>query len=145
MTRINDTIDHAQNTLVFERTLDAPPAEVFDAWTRPERISQWWDPSGAPLVACTIDLRPGGAFRFVTNGHAPPFEGVYTVVERPALLAFDAMGAEGTITLHPHGTGTAMKVSIKCPSTEHLQTFVKLGVQAGTSATLDNLVRLVAR
>lgn len=139
------TLDNSRRTIHFERLLDAPPDDVFDAWTRPERVSCWWDPTGAPLTACTIDLRPQGAFRFVTAQHGPPFEGTYAVVERPHRLEFHAMGAHGVITLAPEGGGTRMRVSIQSPSAEHFEMFVKLGVAEGTGRTLDNLVRSVAR
>lgn len=142
---MSDTIDHEHRTLRFERVLSAPPDDVFDAWTRPARVTDWWDPTGKPLVACTIDPRVGGAFRFVTEGHAPPFEGTYEVVDRPHRLVFVAMGARGTVTLEAQGERTLMTVSIESPSAEHFETFVKLGVAAGTSVTLDNLVRAVAR
>lgn len=141
---MTDTIDPQHNSIHFERILEATQAEVFDAWTRPEELSQWWDPSGLPLVACSMDLRPQGSFRFVTAGHAPPFEGTYDVVERPYRLEFSALGASGRITFEPHGRGTRMKVAITCASAEHFETFLKLGVAKGTSVTLDNLVRLLA-
>ncbi len=141
---MKDIIDREHTSIHFERVLDAPPADVFDAWTQPARISQWWDPTGVPLVSCTVDLKPKGAFRFVTEGHAPPFEGTYEVVERPSRLEFQAMGARGTVTLDRHEQGTLMKVSIRSPSPEHFEMFVKLGVDKGTSATLDNLVRLLS-
>lgn len=140
---MNDTIDRDRHTILFERTLNAPPEEVFDAWTKPEEVTHWWDPSGAPLVSCSIDLRPEGAFRFVTAGHAPPFEGTYSVIERPRRIEFQAMGATGAVVLEAHGSGTRMNVSIRCPSAEHFATFLKLGVQTGTSATLDNLKKHV--
>ncbi|MBF5041998.1 SRPBCC domain-containing protein [Aggregicoccus sp. 17bor-14] len=140
---MTDIIDREQKTVSFERTLSASPEEVFDAWTQPEEISQWWDPTGAPLVSCTIDLKPQGAFRFVTAGHAPPFEGVYAVVDRPRRLEFHALGAKGTVALRRHERGTQMNVSIQCASAEHFEMFVKLGVHTGTSRTLDNLVELL--
>lgn len=141
---MNDTIDKQHRTVSFERTFASTPDEVFDAWTQPEQVSQWWDPTGTPLVACTIDLKPKGSFRFVTAGHAPPFEGVYDVIERPHKLQFQAMGATGTVLLRAHETGTRMSVSIRSPSAEHFEMFLKLGVNTGTSTTLDNLVRLLA-
>jgi uncharacterized protein YndB with AHSA1/START domain len=110
---MTDTIDREQNCLHFERTLEAPPEDVFDAWTQPDVISTWWDPTGAPLVACTLDLRVGGAFCFTTAGHAPPFEGTYLVVDRPRRLEFQAMGAHGVVLLERAPRGTAMKVSIQ--------------------------------
>lgn len=140
-----DSIDASQRTLHFERTLDARPEEVFDAWTQPEQVTAWWDPTGAALVECTIDARVGGAFRFVTAGHAPPFEGTYEVVERPARLGFVAMGARGLVVLASHPKGTLMRVSITSPHAEHFEQFVKLGVHHGTGVTLDNLVRRMQR
>jgi uncharacterized protein YndB with AHSA1/START domain len=75
---MNATIDQQTLTIAFERQFRASREEVFDAWTRPERVADWWDPTGAHLVACEIDLRPGGAFRFANQGHSPPFAGTYS-------------------------------------------------------------------
>src|SRR4051794_27109761 len=97
-------LDRATRTITFERLLSAPREQVFDAWTKPEQVAQWWDPSGTPLLDCTIDLRPGGGFRFVNKtAHGPPFEGTYSVIERPAKLVFDALGAVGTVLLESRG------------------------------------------
>ena len=142
---MSDTIDTATHTLHFERTLDCTMEDAFDAWTVPEEISAWWDPTGAPLVSCAIDLRPSGSFRFVTAGHAPPFEGTYDVVRRPTRLEFHAMGSKGTVRFEAQGKSTRMNVTIACVNAEQLAAFVKLGVQAGTKITLDNLVRHVTR
>lgn len=142
---MTDTIDREHNGIHFERVLEATAEEAFDAWTQASEITNWWDPTGAPLVACSIDLRPQGAFRFVTAGHAPPFEGTYDVVERPHRLGFRAMGAQGTVTFTGHARGTLMKVTIQCASAEHFEMFVKHGVAAGTSATLNNLVKELGR
>lgn len=138
------TIDQQNLLISFERTLAATRDEVFDAWTLPDRIRQWWDPSGAPLVACEIDLRVGGAFRFVNDGHSPPFAGVYEVIDRPGRLVFQALGSVGTVLLETAGKDTRMRVTIRCASKEHLEQFVSLGVASGTDRTLDNLVRYVA-
>jgi uncharacterized protein YndB with AHSA1/START domain len=138
------TIDQQTFTITFERRLSVPPEEVFDAWTRPERVSDWWDPTGARLVACEIDLRPGGAFSFVNAGHSPAFAGTYAVIERPTRLVFEAMGSVGTVTLAAESGGTYMRVTIRCASKEQLEHFVRLGVATGTDGTLDNLVRYVA-
>lgn len=135
----------ADRTIEFERTLPCAPEDAFDAWTDPAQLSQWWDPSGAPLTSCTIDLRPAGAFRFVTAGHAPPFEGTYRHIERPSRLEFDAMGAVGTVRFTAVGDQTHMRVSICSPSAEHFEMFLKLGVDQGTAITLDNLVAFLGR
>ena len=93
-------------------------------------------------MECTIDLRPGGTFRFVNqdHSHGPPFEGEYRVIERPTKLVFDALGAVGMVLLESRGANTHMTVTIRCASAEHLEQYVKIGVDAGTNRTLDNLV-----
>lgn len=146
-TETRSKLDRTTLTITFERSLAATRDQAFDAWTKPEHVTEWWDPTGTPLSECTIDLRPGGTFRFVNEGnaHAPPFEGVYRVVERPAKLVFEAMGAIGTVLFDSRGDKTHLTVAIRCASTDHLEQFVKLGVDAGTNQTLDNLVTYVQK
>jgi uncharacterized protein YndB with AHSA1/START domain len=136
------TVDKSTFTITFKRTLVASREQVFDAWTRPEHIQYWWDPTGAPLSECLVDLRPGGVFKFVNqdSGHSPPFSGTYLCVERPSKLEFEALGALGTVALESKESVTHMTVSIRCASAEHLEQFIKLGVDTGTAQTLDNLV-----
>jgi uncharacterized protein YndB with AHSA1/START domain len=143
----NTTIDRATSTITFHRTFTAQREDVFDAWTQPAQVTMWWDPGGAPLSECVIDLRPGGAFKFVNrdSAHSPPFAGVYRVIEPPSLLVFDALGSVGTVRLEADGGTTTMTVTIRCASEEHLEQFVKLGVAVGTDRTLDNLVAHVAK
>ena len=141
----NTVIDRAKLTLTFERRIRTTAEDLFDAWTRPEEIAEWWDPSGAPRVKCTIDLRVGGAFTFENAGHSPPFAGVYTVLERPGKIAFEAMGSSGTVLLREEGGTTRMQVTIRCASSEQLVQFMELGVATNTEKTLDNLVKRAER
>jgi uncharacterized protein YndB with AHSA1/START domain len=139
-------IDEATHTIRFVRDLKAPPARVFAAWTDPEQVAQWWDATGEKLGACDIDLRPGGAFRFVSSQHPDkPFTGVYDEIAPPTLLVFEANGARGKVMLAERAGGTRMTVEIACRSPEHLAQFVAMGVAAGTSRTLDNLANHLRR
>ncbi|MEP6859188.1 MAG: SRPBCC domain-containing protein [Deltaproteobacteria bacterium] len=141
------TIDHGTFTITFQRTFKAPREAVFQAWTHPDELAQWWDPSGARLAECKIDLRPGGAFELVNqdSAHSPPFTGVYRAIEAPSLLVFDAMGSVGTVRLEADRGTTHMTVTIRCGSAEQLEQFVKVGVDVNTDRTFDNLVAFVAR
>jgi uncharacterized protein YndB with AHSA1/START domain len=135
------TIDERTHTIGFERRFAAGRDQVFAAWTEPRHVSSWWDPTGEPLARCEIDLRVGGCFTFVNRAHpAMPFSGVYREIAPPERLVFEAMGAEGRVTLAEGEGRTLMTVEIACDSAEHLEQFVKMGVAAGTSQTLDNLV-----
>jgi uncharacterized protein YndB with AHSA1/START domain len=134
-------VDRDAHTIMLTRTFSAPREQVFEAWTRPEHVACWWDPAGARLTECEIDLRPGGAFRFVNQGsHVPPFSGIYREIAPPEQLVFEAMGAIGKVVLRDVGGKTLMTVTIECGSTAQLDQFVKMGVDVGTSQTLDNLV-----
>lgn len=53
-----------ERTLVIERVFDAPPALVFEAWTSPEHLVNWWGPNDFTLPFCEIDFRVGGRYRF---------------------------------------------------------------------------------
>lgn len=139
-------IDRSSNTIRLVRELVASPEDVFDAWTQPDQVAVWWDPTGKPLAECTVDLRPGGSFRFVTADHPEmPFMGIYRLIERPYRLEFDAMQARGRVTLQPLGANARLTVEIQCGSAEHLEQFIKMGIDTGTGRTLDNLVDYAKR
>ena len=135
-------LERDTHTIILTRVLAAPCEQVFEAWTRPEHVACWWDPSGEPLAECEIDLRPGGAFRFV-NRHPPgahQFAGVYREIAPPRHLIFEAMGAIGRVILDESGGKTLLTVRIECGSAEQLEQYLKMGIDAGTAKTLDNLV-----
>jgi uncharacterized protein YndB with AHSA1/START domain len=48
------------NELRIIRVYDAPVAAVWDAWTDPEQVAQWWGLRGFTLTTESKDLRPGG-------------------------------------------------------------------------------------
>lgn len=75
--------------ITIVRELAAPPDVVFDAHTRPELLRRWFGPHGWLLVACEIDLRPGGRYRHTMRGPAGEqmtLHGTYLAVDRPSRL-----------------------------------------------------------
>ena len=85
--------------VVVTRKFDAPRALVFDAYTQPELLKRWYDAPGRSLVVCEIDLRVGGAYRFLWRGEGKSdvgMRGVHREVVRPrAAGAHRAMGRLG--------------------------------------------------
>jgi uncharacterized protein YndB with AHSA1/START domain len=78
--------------LQLSRRYDASPERVFDAWTSPEVLKQWWfiDPTWETEVA-DVDLRPGGRYRLgmtEPGGKSHVAVGEYTEVSRPDKIAF---------------------------------------------------------
>lgn len=77
-------------TLRLERTFDATPQEMWDAWTDPDQYAKWFNPSGLDLVVHEFDVRPGGKVRFdmpQPDGNPNPQEGVFHVVQPYTHLA----------------------------------------------------------
>jgi uncharacterized protein YndB with AHSA1/START domain len=133
-------IDRQTHTIKLTRDFDAPSAEIFEAWTKPEHVTCWWDAAGELLTVCEIDLRPGGAFKFVTKGHPEmPFAGTYLEIAPPGRLTFEALGSTGRVLLREAGGTTHLLVEIECRSSEQLDQYLKMGVDVGTAQTLDNL------
>ena len=137
-------VDRGTHAIVLARKFDAPREQVFEAWTRPEHVTLWWDPAGHPLTECEIDLRPGGVFRFASRHFPHPFAGVYREIAPPDHLVFEAMGAIGRVTLEKIGDKTHLTVRIECGSAAQLDQYLKMGIDTGTAKTLDNLVAYVS-
>ncbi len=137
----------SEREIVITRVFDAPRTLVFEAWTTAEHVARWWDPSGVPLAVCEIDLRPGGAFRFVHAGHAGQgraFAGVYQEVEPPSRLVFATTSpsgatSTGTLVFSARGETTLLTMTIACASEADRDALLAMRVDVGTARTLDNL------
>jgi len=84
-------------SLEMTRVIRAPKERVFDAWTRPETIRQWFGPEGYTTLPVKSDPKPGGAYEITMEGAAlSPDEqirrstvtGTYTKVNPYDLLQF---------------------------------------------------------
>jgi uncharacterized protein YndB with AHSA1/START domain len=64
----------SERELVVTRTFNGPARIVFEAWTKPELLKQWWTPKsfGITFVSCEADVRTGSTYRFVFSH--PDFE-----------------------------------------------------------------------
>jgi uncharacterized protein YndB with AHSA1/START domain len=98
------------------RTIEAPRADVFRAWTDPDELRRWWGPGEFTCPEAQVDLRPGGSYRLVmqpTAGEAMVLAGPYREVEPPARLVYTwrwetgpaADGSESLVTVEFHDRG----------------------------------------
>jgi len=86
-------VDVDTATVRLQRTYDAPPEAVFDAWTNPEVLRRWWKADSAWTVPIAeIDLRVGGGYRLSVDdpesGENHTVVGEYREVERPSRLVY---------------------------------------------------------
>lgn len=90
--------------LIITRTFNAPRALVWQAWTDPKHIMQWWGPSGFNNETCASDLRVGGRFRLemrAPDGNVYPCIGTFREIVEHERIVYDGEAAEG----HPCGAG----------------------------------------
>src|SRR5215469_5229766 len=79
--------------LEIVRVIKASREQVFNAWTRPEMIRQWFRPVTFTMAEANVDARVGGAYRFAMEGAGekeqnPVVTGRYTRVDPFDALAF---------------------------------------------------------
>jgi len=65
MKNTNDTRDRE---IFLSRTLNAPVALVWEVWTQPDHIANWWGPTGFTNTISTMDMRVGGEWNLVMHG-----------------------------------------------------------------------------
>ena len=75
----------SHDELRIERTLSAPREVVFEAFTNPSSLTQWWGPEGSSVESCEVDLRVGGAWRIALlhgDGQVRLVGGVWKTIEQ---------------------------------------------------------------
>jgi uncharacterized protein YndB with AHSA1/START domain len=143
--------------IVMTRDFDAPRSLVFDACTKPELVKLWLlGPPGWTMPVCEIDLRVGGAYRYVwrnaTNGNEMGMGGVYREIAVPERIVatekFDEAWypgeAVGTLVLVEQGGKTTLTQTVLYQSREARDAVLKSGMEKGVAASYDRLAELLA-
>jgi uncharacterized protein YndB with AHSA1/START domain len=109
------------STFVIERTYDASPQRVFDAWADPAAKAQWFGPSDKPDYS--LELRVGGREHFTAqgpDGARYTFDAVYQdiVPGRRIIHAYDMHREDvrisvslATIEIEAHGAGARLTLT----------------------------------
>ena len=137
------------------RLFDAPRRLVFDAMTKPEHVKQWWGRlgEGYSVPVCEIDLRPGGAWRFVNRhpkGEAA-FYGEYREITPPSRLVFTEIFEQFpdsvsvvTADFTEEAGKTRFTATVRYPSLEVRDMVLASGMARGAGISYDRLEDLVA-
>ena len=132
------------------RLFDAPRPLVFEAMSKPEHVRRWWGclGEGYSVPVCEIDLRPGGAWRFVNRhpqGEAV-FYGVYREITPPERMVFTEIyepypdgGSLVTVELREEDGKTRMIVTAEYPSIEVRDLVLSTGMATGAAISYDRL------
>ncbi|MFB9990800.1 SRPBCC domain-containing protein [Deinococcus oregonensis] len=156
----------AGTDLVLERVFNAPRALVFEAFSTPEHLRQWWGPKGWELPVCTVDFRPGGRWHYCmkcvdkAQGQFYGMEswglGIYREIEAPARIVYTDYFSDAEGGINPElpptlatlifeevegGTKVISRSTYTTP--EALQTVMEMGMLDGITQTWDRLAEYI--
>jgi uncharacterized protein YndB with AHSA1/START domain len=145
--------------LVISRIIDAPRERVFEAWTDPELLKQWFAPLPYTTPIAELDVRPGGANLIVMrgpDGNDLPNPGVYLeVVKNERLVITDAYTKAWEpsekpfmtviVTFENEGGKTKYTARVRHWTVADRETHEKMGFHQGWSQCADQLAALVTK
>ena len=104
------TATTSDREIVVSRVFDAPRVMVWDAWTNPKHIVNWWGPRGFTTTIEVMDVRPGGEWRHIMHGPDGsdyPNRTIFREVVKPERIVFsNAGGKKGGNGVHFESTWT---------------------------------------
>jgi uncharacterized protein YndB with AHSA1/START domain len=154
-TTLHLTAEPATPLVSFEREVAAPRELVYRAYTEPELLAQWLGPRRLTMRVDELDVRHGGAWRYVsidTDGTEYGFHGVFHGTPSPAGMTqtFEFEGAPGhvsldTLVLVDLGDRTLIRVSSVHQSVEGRDGMISNGMESGVREGFERLDELMAR
>jgi uncharacterized protein YndB with AHSA1/START domain len=141
--------------IAMTRAFEAPRALVWEAMTRPELVKRWLGVhKGWSLAVCEIDLRVGGAYRYVwrgPDGVEMGMGGVYKEIVAPERIVsterFDQAWypgeAQGTVVLAEHGTTTTLTMTVLYESRATRDAVIASPMAEGVTSGYDKLAEVL--
>ena len=144
------------NEIYITHVYNAPVKAVWDAWTDPKQVAQWWGPRGFTLTTHSKDLRPGGHWTYTMHGPDGtdyPNKTHYFEVEKHARLVYDHGGHDDrpalfrvTVTFQDlGGKKTRMEMTMALATAEAAAETRKFIKKAGGDSTWDRLAEYLAK
>jgi len=152
----NLVVERDQLAFTMSRIFDAPRERIWQIYCDPDLIPSWWGPSYLTTTVDKMDLKVGGAWRFVqkdTEGNIHAFNGIYKEIKPPERLVYtfeyEPMAGHistDTIVLEalPNGR-TLLTARTTFNSLEDLEGMLQSGMEGGAVETWDRLEALLVK
>lgn len=141
--------------IVFSREFDAPRERVFEAWSKPDNIGQWWGPAGFTTTTHKMAFEPGGEWIFIM--HSPDGTDYdnyirFREIIKPEKITYDHGERSGdpfqftvTITFEKLGKRTRLTHRLEFPSKDARDKSVEFGAIEGGKQTLSRLAEFLKK
>lgn len=134
--------------LLLSRVLNAPIELVWEVWTNPVHIAQWWGPNGFTNTITKMDIRPGGEWDLVMHGPDGTDyknKSVFKEVIRHKKIVYEHISGPkfvATIEFEAQGDKTAIKWHMLFESKEQfIQTVKTFKADEGLKQNVEKLDR----
>jgi len=135
--------------ILITREFDAPKHLVYKAWTTPDLVRRWWSAKRGTVTIAEIDLRVGGAWRYVMvtdDGFEVAFHGEYReIVPNERIVStevYEGMPegeALNTLTLTEADGRTTLTILTQHASKELRDAVIDSGMEAGMQDAMELL------
>jgi uncharacterized protein YndB with AHSA1/START domain len=151
-------IDKSTKTVSITKEFDATRDQVWDAYTKPELLDQWWAPKPFASRTKAMDFKVGGRRFYAMVG--PDGQERWSIQEYKSITPksnfkfFNAFadenenpqlpGSNWDLSFSEENGRTTVSISIYNESLERLERMIEGGFREGTIAQLKNLEDLLA-
>ena len=138
--------------ILITREFDAPKHLVYEAWSTPELVRRWWHAKRGEVTVVEIDLRVGGAWRYVMvadGGLEVGFHGEYReIVPNERIVSTEVYegipnaedhAALNTLTLTEQDGRTTLAILVEHATREDRDGQIESGMEDGLQDALDLL------
>jgi uncharacterized protein YndB with AHSA1/START domain len=142
----------ADDQILITREFAAPRRLLFRAYTTPDLVRRWWCGLRGEVTVCEIDLRPGGAWRYVlraNGGFDVAFHGVYheivpdeRIVSTEVFEAMPDSEAINTVTFAEVAGGTRLSILVQHSDRAVRDIHLQSGMEDGLNEALDLLEKI---
>ena len=138
--------------ILITREFDAPKHLVYKAWTTPELVKRWWSGNRGETKIVEIDLRVGGAWRYVMvtdRGFEVAFHGEYReivpnerIVSTEVYEGMPEAESLNTATFTESDGRTTLTVLVQHASKEARDAHIESGMETGMQEAMDILEQI---
>ena len=138
----------SKRVLTIKKTFQVPRETVWEAWTRPEHIIQWWAPKGMKITVVSHEFTVGGKWKYtmpMPDGSEFISEGEYTEIVEPEKIVTTANFRPMTESVVIHvlfeekGDKTEFTFSVIHPTEEYCRQQEKMGFYNGWGTAFKRL------